>query len=847
MRRSSLTAPRRIVVDLVPMRADGVNGGIKPLTLDLLSALARRGWRIACACRADVAGHLREWLPGIDLHPLEPGASIEALYAALVARDGPPDLVFFPMQAVSFLAPGVPCVSAVMDLQFADLPDNFTAAERAERERSFHSCTSLSDRIVAISRFTAGRIAAISDFPAERIDTIPIAPTSGPTVAPEAGLRVLDRLGVRPDGYILYPANFWTHKNHLRLIEAFRAFVERTQSDMKLVLTGDPASPLGADIAAVARTSPGESVMMPGHLPADDFAAVLGSARALVFPSLYEGFGMPLVEAMQRGVPVAAAWNASLPEVSNRAALLFDPLDTGAVSRAIEAVLRDEDLRADLVERGLARAGALGTHDRMVDRYEACFASALSAPRRAAPLQVGLFLDGWMGRSLAVAPPADLGATTIEIGFEVPMFLPRDQALLAVAAGPSTVAFPVWRGTAGAIRQRLGAGSQFELSVEPAFGLSSVFATPDRREVSLRIRTAHLHGASTTIDLLQQAAIPARGSEARPVEVVLSNPKGARVDLRFGDSNGEAVRLELVAKDPTTPAAIQPRSTPGNTRLRISVVIPSFNQGRFIARTIESILRQERADEVLVFDGGSTDETLDVLRSFGRAIRFESGPDSGQAQAVNRGIAAASGDIIAWINSDDTYEPGAFAAIADAFARDSQVGVIYGEGSHIDEQDAVIERYPTENFDAARLLQTCFLCQPATFFRRQVVERHGALRESLRYCLDYELWLRLARGGVRFRRIDAFLANTRFYPETKTSGSRPQAHFEAADMLVRCHGVRSIPWMDHFAEIVVEDFVRPPPAERKFAFERIRSLARAFWDADTAGKEPARGRSDAMS
>jgi glycosyltransferase involved in cell wall biosynthesis len=275
---------------------------------------------------------------------------------------------------------------------------------------------------------------------------------------------------------------------------------------------------------------------------------------------------------------------------------------------------------------------------------------------------------------------------------------------------------------------------------------------------------------------------------------------------------------------------------------RISVVVPSFNQGRFIGRTIASVLAQAHVHDVHVFDGGSTDETIDVLRSFGSAIEWDSRADAGQAAAVNKGITSARGDIIAWINSDDTYAPDAFATVAGVFTTRPEVGVVYGEGFHIDEQDNVIERYPTEDFAIPRLLETCFLCQPATFFRRETVERHGALRESLRYCMDYELWLRLAIQGVQFERINAFLANTRFYQQTKTLAARPQAYFEAADMLVQCFGGGSGPWIDHFSHIVTQDFAKPAGGAGHRSFDRIRTLARSFWHADaiTPGPDPER-------
>jgi glycosyltransferase involved in cell wall biosynthesis len=265
----------------------------------------------------------------------------------------------------------------------------------------------------------------------------------------------------------------------------------------------------------------------------------------------------------------------------------------------------------------------------------------------------------------------------------------------------------------------------------------------------------------------------------------------------------------------------------------MSVVVPSFNQGRFIGRTIESILGQAHIRDIHVMDGGSTDDTLDVLAQYGADIAVESRPDDGQADAVNRGIAAATGEIIAWINSDDTYEPDAFDHVARIFSERSDVDVVYGEGYHIDAQDRVIERYPVEDFSVPRLFRTCFLCQPATFIRRSALVRLGGLRESLRYCLDYELWLRLATGGARFFRTDAFLANTRLYAETKTLGSRPEAYLETAAMISQLLGKPDPEWIERFAKACAEDLWLRCGGAPESTFRRARSMAERLLAAGT--------------
>jgi glycosyltransferase involved in cell wall biosynthesis len=236
----------------------------------------------------------------------------------------------------------------------------------------------------------------------------------------------------------------------------------------------------------------------------------------------------------------------------------------------------------------------------------------------------------------------------------------------------------------------------------------------------------------------------------------------------------------------------------------ISIVTPSFNQGRFVERTLRSVLDQGVAGlEYFVADGGSTDETVDVLRRYDGRLRWVSRPDGGQADAVNQALAATSGEVIGWLNSDDVYLPGALDAVLRFFSDHPEVDVVYGDAQHIDEHDAVLEPYYTEDWDFARLADVCYLCQPAVFFRRRVVERFGPLDASLRYCMDYEYWLRVG-AAVPFVRIPGVLAGSRLYETNKTLGSRVAVHVEIAQMMKRRLGRVPERWIWNYAYAVVD-------------------------------------------
>lgn len=240
--------------------------------------------------------------------------------------------------------------------------------------------------------------------------------------------------------------------------------------------------------------------------------------------------------------------------------------------------------------------------------------------------------------------------------------------------------------------------------------------------------------------------------------------------------------------------------------MKISVVTPSYNQGRFIERTLRSVSSQEvEGVEHLVFDGGSSDETVSILAAQGDAIRWVSERDRGQAHAVNKGIAASDGEIIGWLNSDDVYLPGALGRVRAYFEEHPEVDVLYGRADHVDLEDRPFEEYPTRPWDLERLREGCFLCQPAVFFRRRVVEAYGDLDESLHFCMDYEFWLRLGIAGAVFAYLPEKLAGSRLYQGNKTLGSAVGVHREINDMLR--HKLGKVPdnWLVSYAYTVTRN------------------------------------------
>jgi glycosyltransferase involved in cell wall biosynthesis/GT2 family glycosyltransferase len=212
------------------------------------------------------------------------------------------------------------------------------------------------------------------------------------------------------------------------------------------------------------------------------------------------------------------------------------------------------------------------------------------------------------------------------------------------------------------------------------------------------------------------------------------------------------------------------REEPPRPAPLVSVVTPSYNQAAFLERTIRSVLGQNYPRlEYVVQDGGSADGSVAILEAFsGRLTRWESAPDAGQAQAINRGFRHTGGEILAYLNSDDVLLPGALAAVANFFSEHPDVDVVYGHRVIIDAEDREVGRWVLPPHDDGFLRWDDYVPQETLFWRRRIWERVGGLDESFHFALDWDLLLRFQEAGARFRRLSRFLGAFRLHPGQKT-------------------------------------------------------------------------------
>jgi glycosyltransferase involved in cell wall biosynthesis len=227
----------------------------------------------------------------------------------------------------------------------------------------------------------------------------------------------------------------------------------------------------------------------------------------------------------------------------------------------------------------------------------------------------------------------------------------------------------------------------------------------------------------------------------------------------------------------------------------VSVVTPCLNSARYLSETIESVLAQDYPSiELIVVDGGSADETLQILDRYQGRLRVIAGRDKGPSDTVHKGLLQARGEIFTWLNADDTFLRGAVRMAADYLSEHGEIDVVYGEGWWIDENGKVISRYPTLPWEPRVLERDCFICQPAAFIRAASYRRCG-LDPDVNRSFDYDLWIRMARQGFRFASIPDYLANSRMHSGAKTLSEREEVFQASMQLLERHYGYVPFSWV----------------------------------------------------
>jgi glycosyltransferase involved in cell wall biosynthesis len=334
-----------------------ISGGSETYTRELVRALARVGRLEYHVFAPTLAPDAIDGLPGTIVSTYAASRSMPGRVAAMAAatafparirRDFAPELLqalHFPLTIAIPRGMEIPTATSVLDLQHEFFPRFFSRAELAYRRVAYRAAVQGSKVVIAISEHVKETIVERLRVKPDRVRVIHLG----------IDLARLHPSDVEREPFLLYPANGWPHKNHARLLDAF-TILRRERPELRLVLTGSGLEGLPSSAGVEVR----------GHVPRDELVRLYQTAAALVFPSLYEGFGLPPLEAMACGCPVAAARAGALPETCGEAARYFDPTTPDEIAGAVLDVLAE---RGDFAKRGLARARTF-TWDECARRHD---------------------------------------------------------------------------------------------------------------------------------------------------------------------------------------------------------------------------------------------------------------------------------------------------------------------------------------------------------------------------------------------------------------------------------------------------------------------------------------------
>lgn len=517
-----------IAVDVTPMMPGGENGGVKILTLELLRAfqtvaaddqflLLTASWnhdelagleapnmqRLLVLNKASSTSSVLDKFPGRASRILRKLAGIlrRNTPRTMFSRRRPlssrgVDLLFCPFTAPTYIEPGIPTVSVIHDMQHKDYPQFFPETEIDTRNVFMADVQAKATRIICISENVKHSVVRHLNADPEKTHVVYncIQSRLGAEISREDRDVVIRRLGIHLRPYMFYPANFWPHKNHRMLLTAYGMFRHRYPDQLlDLVFTGALEDEERLLKAAAVRMGIRENVHFLGFLPQEELDVVWQETRILIFPSLYEGFGIPVIEAMSLGKPVLCSNVTSLPEVAGDAALFFDPRKPETMVHAMTRITGDPSLGEDLSARGKRRAESFRT-ERMVNGYLDVFRNALERPVAYENVAAGVFEDGWTAEEVTVTYGRGTPERHLEITLEAPADLPGGRRLLSVVKGGKTVqkvrlAQGEMRVVSLPLSDRQG---EVSLVISPTFQPSECGMGPDIRRLGLVCRACTL-------------------------------------------------------------------------------------------------------------------------------------------------------------------------------------------------------------------------------------------------------------------------------------------------------------------------------------------------------------------
>lgn len=534
---------QRVVVDLTPVLTGGENGGAKVFVLELIRGMAElypdcfftllvreesKAELMVLERRNVSLKTLHLSSPSPKHQEATPSAKVRRLLLRVqnrirralpfknwraqplqygghsVLKGLGAELLFCPFTDPTYYEPGIPAVATIYDLQYKTYPQFFSNADVHHRDQAFCRAVEKATLLAAISDYARDSAILHGAMPRAHIETVYIRLAE--RVKSKGSSESLLQWGLSPQGFLIYPANFWAHKNHEVLLTAMGLALRRgLPKSVKLVLTGAPGDRRDWLKEAAARMGLADAVIFPGYVSTPELGALIAQSLGVVFPSLYEGFGMPVIEAMAMGVPVACSNLTSLPEVAGDAAILFDPRVPDSLAAALVNLSCDMALRESLISRGIERAKLFSDSSRMAREYMALFERALKihTPRWQ---MIGRYEDGWLGPHLWIQSEAGEKGRVLELDFSSECWMPEGAVQLSLwVDARHRETWKMEQGRTQKITVSLDQKAELvEWRFTPVYVPSAQGLGSDERQLSLMLKGCNLkHSTGEVVNLLE--------------------------------------------------------------------------------------------------------------------------------------------------------------------------------------------------------------------------------------------------------------------------------------------------------------------------------------------------------
>ena len=424
----------KIAVDVSSVRTDGSAGGATGFALELIKGFAsRQGIQVMVLCGDWNIKYLKECLPKnvqfCQVMGERQGTGIRILDRVvnhlrfklrkkqLLARNGV-DILYCPFSAATYKENGIPTVSTILDIQHEYYPQFFEPQELAHRRKFYQDIVKKVERVVCISDYTRDTFCEKYSFPIERAETVYIAIQNRFKKEDDS---ILDKLCIRGLRYIVYPANFWEHKNHKLLLNAFAMYANQ-HKEMKLVLTGNPLQQKEYYEALMEAMKISERVVITGYVNDQELYSILKNAEGMIYPSLFEGFGIPVVEAMHLHKLIACSNLTSLPEIGCEAIYYFDPKKPDEIFRGI-CYLADNHVTDEMIRKYDEKLHEYES-DKMVDAYLKVFEETIERKEDFVFQEEvkGIYPDGWSESQVMIQLKGKKGGI-LRIRISLPQFV----------------------------------------------------------------------------------------------------------------------------------------------------------------------------------------------------------------------------------------------------------------------------------------------------------------------------------------------------------------------------------------------------------------------------------------